>query len=317
MQKSLSSPRRLAPFVLLFSTALLLSACAGLLPTPTPTPTATLDPTATPSSTSMDTPVPSPTDTPTPTITPTATWAVQGPGQIICPILLYHHVDQAPATDSAAAKVYYVTGQEFEVELKALRDWGYTSISMAQLAQAIMSGAALPARPVVISFDDGNEDIYRNALPIMQQYGFTGVVYIIANTLHADGYMTPDQLKALAAAGWEIGSHSMTHTDLRQYPDRLEMESAQSRVLLQDASGTEVRTFAYPYGLADAAVTRQVQQDGYIDAAGLGGSWYQGPYNLYYLSRRPVLGGIDLKTFASYLPWPGAAPEASATPPAP
>jgi peptidoglycan/xylan/chitin deacetylase (PgdA/CDA1 family) len=317
MKSPASSTRSLALVVLLLSGAILFSGCAGTAAAPTPTVTLTLDPTAPPLPSPTGTPVPSPTSTPTATITPTATWAVQGPGRLVCPILLYHHIDVAPATDSATAREYYVPPEEFEAQLKALRDWGYNSISASQLAEAILHGAAIPAQPIVISFDDGNLDVYQNAFPLMQKYGFTGVAYIVANTLHADGYMNADQLKELAATGWEIGSHSMTHSDLRKYPDQLVMESEQSRVLLQEAIGGQVRTFAYPYGLDDSAVTRQVQKDGYLSAAGLGGSWFQGPYNLYYLSRRPVKGGITLETFASYLPWHGPAtpmPAASATP---
>jgi peptidoglycan/xylan/chitin deacetylase (PgdA/CDA1 family) len=320
MKKAMSSPRCLAAVVLLG--LVLLGACRGPAPAPTATAAATLDPTSTLHPASTSTPVPTAADTATPTVTLTATWAVQGPGQIVCPILLYHHIAEAPASDSAAARAYYVLPGDFEAQLKALHDWGYTAISASQLAEAILYGAVLPAHPIVISFDDGNLDVYQNAFPRMQAYGFIGVAYIIADALHADGYMDPEQLKELAAAGWEIGSHSMTHSDLRKYPDRLYMESGQSRVLLQDAIGGSVRTFAYPYGLADGAVTRQVQTDGYLSAAGLGGGWRQGLFNLYYLSRRPVISGIDLQTFASYLPWPGvpqitSTPGSSPTPPTP
>ncbi len=285
--------------------------CSGTPAGVPATATAGLDPTATPLPSPTDTLLPTPSLTPTPTITPTATptatWAVQGPGQVVCPILLYHHVAQADPSTSKTAQVYYVPPGDFAAQMKALHDWGYVSVSISQLAAAISQGAPLPEHPVVISFDDGNEDVFQNAFPIMQTYGFTGVAYIITNYMQSDQYMNAGQLKALAAAGWEIGSHSVTHTDLRNVHNRLSLEVGQSRVILQNAVGVSIRAFAYPYGLKDDFVVKQVRDNGYTSAVGLGGGWLQGQFNIYYLSRRPVLGGADLAAFASYLPWPGDA----------
>lgn len=256
-----------------------------------------------PTLTSTATLTPTVTLTVTPNPTPTPTWALQGPGKVVSPILLYHHIGTA---SSPAASSYYTSPEDFEAQMKALRDWGYTSITISQLVEAIMNSALLPNHPVVITFDDGNLNVYTNAFPIMRKYGFTGVMYIIANKLHADGYMGIDQIKEMAAAGWEVGSHSMTHAHLREAHDRLNFEIAQSRINLQEALGVPVRSFAYPYGEMDEVVGKQVQSYGYTSAVGLGTLWNQSLYNLYYLSRREVSNGVDLQVFASYLPWPGA-----------
>jgi len=227
---------------------------------------------------------------------------VQGPGKIVCPILLYHHIGPS---SSQVASTYYVAPEDFESQMKALHDWGYTSISISQLVEAITHGARLPNRPVVITFDDGDLDVFINAYPVMQKYGFSGVVYIVVNFLYADGYMGIDQIKEMAIAGWEVGSHSMTHAHLTYDHSRLNSEIAQSRLELQEILGVPVMSFAYPFGETDEAVSQQVQSDGYTSAVGLGLPWNQGLYNLYYLNRRPVPAGVDLGTFASYLPWSG------------
>jgi len=250
-----------------------------------------------------------PSPTFTPSLSPTPTWVVHGPGKLACPILLYHHVG---TSDSQAASDYYVTPEEFESQMKALKDWGYVSITIAQLTDAIIHGAPLPDRPVVISFDDGDLDVFTNAFPIMQNYGFTGVIYIVGNYLYTDGYLGIDQIKALAAAGWEVGSHSMSHPHLIADHSRLKVEIAQSRLDLQEILGVPVTSFAYPFGETDADVSNEVSAAGYTSAVGLGSATNQGLYNLYYLNRRPVPGGIDLAMFASYLPWSG--PNASPTP---
>jgi peptidoglycan/xylan/chitin deacetylase (PgdA/CDA1 family) len=255
-----------------------------------------------------------PSATSTPTLSPTPTWAVHGPGKFACPILLYHHIG---VSNSLADSPYYVSPEEFEAQMQALRDWGYLSISISQLTEAITRGAPLPERPVVITFDDGDLDVFTNAFPIMQEYGFTGVIYLVANYLYEDGYLGLDQIQALAAAGWEVGSHSRSHPHLTYDHSLLYNEIAQSRLDLQQALGVPVTSFAYPFGETDAAVSQEVQAAGYTSAAGLGSPTNQGLYNLFYLNRRPVPAGIDLAMFASYLPWSGpvaSAPTATSTP---
>src|SRR5215208_3396144 len=150
--------------------ALLLSACAGMTSKPGPMPTET--PTSFPAilfytATWTETPLPPPA-TSTATLVPTPNWIVDGPGDVTIPILLYHHV----ATSDTDHR-YYVSPEQFEQEIKALSDWGYSTITVRMLVQAISSGCELPPHPIMITFDDGHLDIYANAFPIMQKYGFT------------------------------------------------------------------------------------------------------------------------------------------------
>src|SRR5512142_2277369 len=204
---------------LIAAVAVILTAtgCASFAPaTPTALPTATPAP-ATATSTATPSPTITPTATPSPT--PTPTWVVQGPNAVKVPILLYHHIAVSPVGSR-----YYVPPDKFESELKLLHDCGYTTISTSQLVRAIMQGAALPPRPMLITFDDGNEDNYTAAFPIMQKYGFTGVLYIVVQYMNQPNYMTVDQIKEMAAAGWEIGSHSETHRELPSSPDTMRYE---------------------------------------------------------------------------------------------
>ncbi len=220
----------------------------------------------------------------------------QGPGKVVCPILLYHRID-IPSTPSE----YYTSPDDFRAQMQALKDWGYTPIPISLLVQAINFGADLPARPVILTFDDGDITIYTNAFPIMKAMGYVGVVYIVADRLHADGYLNAEQLKELAAAGWEIGSHSMTHVDLTTIPDAT-WEIAQSKTTLEKAVGVKIRSFAYPFGLKSDPVVAKTR-DYYNSAVGLGPLFTQSGNNIFYLWRRPVKYGWDLKTFGSFLPW--------------
>ena len=93
--------------------------------------------------------------------------------------------------------------EKFEEQMKLLFDWDYTPVTIDTLLRAITEGAELPPRPVIITFDDGHLDNYTTAFPIMQKFGFTGVLYIVGNYMGTDGYMTAAQIREMVMAGWE------------------------------------------------------------------------------------------------------------------
>lgn len=299
--------------ILTLGTILLLTACNGtpLPPTSSPTPTNTpLPPTVTASVTL--TPSITPTFTPSPI--PTATWVKQGPNSVQVPILLYHRIDTSE-TDHR----YYVTPDVFESEIKLLHDWEYTSITTEMLVKAITEGAELPPRPVLITFDDGNLDNYTNAFPIMQKYGFTGVLYLVNNYIGADKYMNRDQILEMVAAGWEVGSHSMNHFDLKTLPPAQQRnEIVEAREQLEKFLGVPVLTYAYPFGSRNAASFDYVHFAKYIAAMGADGfAANQGLGNLFSLQRCEIKGTDDAKTFIRFLPWhgdPAYLPTDTATP---
>jgi peptidoglycan/xylan/chitin deacetylase (PgdA/CDA1 family) len=197
---------------------------------------------------------------------------------------------------------------DFKVQMEALRDWGYTPIPVSLLVQAITSGAALPPRPIVITFDDGDQNVYTDAFPVMRELGFPGVIYIISNTVNGQDHLTSDEILEMVAAGWEVGDHSLTHINLADNHGQVWVEASQSRLNLQDILGIPVNTFAYPYGAADTFVMEKVTQYGYQAAVGLGTSSLQGPDNLFYLSRIEVKYGTTLDQFAALLPWSDPVP---------
>ena len=307
-------------FILL--TGIFLLGCGGFgliatsTPTPTLEPTHTLSPSLTPfqpvpnTSTFIPTETftPSPTFTPTstftplPTFTPTSTltpeFIVQGPGNVTVPILLYHHVGYS-LTDSE----YYVSPDEFENQMNYLFMRGYRTISVEQLTQAINLGAQLPSRPILLTFDDGSETVYTEALPIMKIYGFTGTAYIVDNYIGATRYMNKIQIRALYEAGWEIGSHSLSHHDVTTRPGSQEEEIVKSRQRLESYLGVPVRSFAYPFGAYDNASLKLVKSAGYIAAMGLGDRSAQGKENIFYLYRQSVTAETTLEAFINLLPW--------------
>jgi peptidoglycan/xylan/chitin deacetylase (PgdA/CDA1 family) len=230
------------------------------------------------------------------TLTPTPTWVSVAPGELRVPILLYHHVSDVTPTNR-----YYVPITTFQAQMGRLKDLGYVTISITKLVDVLTRGGLLPAHPLVISFDDGNSDIYENAFPIMKAMNFTGVEYIITDRLGSSGYLDADQLKEMAAAGWEIGSHSVTHVDLTRNHRIVLFEETKSQLVLEKAVGVPVNTFAYPYGLADKYIRESAEDNGYIAAVGLGTTNDQTWDKRYFLSRREVQGDYDMDQFTGLL----------------
>ena len=218
-------------------------------------------------------------------------------GEVRIPILLYHHVADLEKTNR-----YSVSPQDFERQISSLRSWGYTAISLAQRVQTSEQGSALPLRPVVITFDDGYRDVYQNALPIMERYGYTGTVFVIVKQIGVGGYMNTKHLIDLVSRGWEVGSHSQTHSNLRKIKSRLvEDEIFNSRLALVELLSTPVLSFSYPYGSATPSLLKLVQQAGYQSAVGVGSSSRHTVKSKYYLSRLEVQGSYDLVEFAGLL----------------
>jgi len=234
---------------------------------------------------------------PTPSApSPTPHWIYYPPGEIYIPVLLYHHIG-----GTGKSSRYTISPDAFEAQMLSLKDWGYTTIPVSLLVTSITKGAYLPLKPIVITFDDGYRDVYQNALPIMERYGFAGTLYVIVNHIGGNKYIKTAQLNEFVAKGWEIGSHSMTHANLRKTGTNLTKEIMDSRLYLEDLLSTAVTSFAYPYGISSPAINQLVRDAGYKAGMGLGTSNRHTEKSRYYLSRKEVQGNFDLIAFAGLL----------------
>ena len=220
---------------------------------------------------------------------------------MIVPILLYHHIGFSLQGEA----VYYVSPEVFDQQMNLLYQWGYKTISVEQLVRALKEGLLLPPKPIILTFDDGSETTYTTAMPIMHRYGFTGVSYIVRNYVGIPRYMSADQIRGLYAAGWEIGSHGLSHIELTSQPRKHQDEVIESRRRLEKLLGVPILSFAYPFGVYDDDSLKYVHEAGYIAAMGLGNETMQGSKDLFYLYRQPVEGTDDLRSFSLLLPWRG------------
>ena len=186
---------------------------------------------------------------------------VPGPRAVDMPILVYHHV--VPGRNG----VLFVTPETFEDQLKFLKENGFQSISFDDLADYLQYGLPLPERPVILSFDDGWENQYVNAFPLLQKYGFTATFYVVTGYLDHQNFMTVAELKTMIAAGMTIGCHSRTHPALTGLGSAgLQNEIAGSKAWLEQQLGVAVTTFAYPYGAYNATVVAATKAAGFRTA---------------------------------------------------
>lgn len=263
---------------------------ASLMITPSQTDTATPAPTLT------ITPTPflpaTATITTTPTLTPDPNYSIIGPGPILCPILLYHHV----MTVNGSGSQYAVTVDQFTAQMKWMKENGYQTIKVQDMVDAIHDGKMLPNKSFIITFDDGNVDIYNHAYPILRDLGFTATMYLIEDSIGDYGNFSIEIILELAEVGWEFGNHSSTHAYLPSSRN-CEDEICFSRARLIESLNIPIDSFAYPFGTKHEESIQAVKDCRYTSGAGLGSWTIHTQERLFYFSRREVKGYFDMQRF--------------------
>jgi peptidoglycan/xylan/chitin deacetylase (PgdA/CDA1 family) len=177
------------------------------------------------------------------------------------PILEYHAIQPpVPGTQSPQT---FVPQADFQRQMEWLADQGYEGVTLGEVEAAWYEQGELPAKPIVVSFDDGYLSQYVAAFPQLQQLGWKGVVNLVAGRSDL-----PDAaVEKMLDAGWELGSHTVTNGDLTALgPAQLEREVAGSRQILERRFGVPVENLAYPSGRFDDRVISAVRAAGFVGA---------------------------------------------------
>lgn len=184
------------------------------------------------------------------------------------PILSYHLVRPSYPRDDWLIKEYLVTSDVFDEEMNYLSSNGYHVIPFSALEAYIDEGTPLPPKPVIISFDDGWENQFAYAFPILQKYRLTATFFIYTNAIDSTNHLTWGQVKTMSDAGMVIGSHSLSHPFLAKIADATDLwrEIADSKKIIEEHIGKTVNEFAYPYGSYNQATIADVEKAGYKSA---------------------------------------------------
>jgi poly-beta-1,6-N-acetyl-D-glucosamine N-deacetylase len=182
------------------------------------------------------------------------------------PVVMYHDI-------LPEKQVFFdVTPAEFEAHLKRIQQKGLTPISLDQLVTHLRTGTPLPAKPILLSFDDGYAGHYTYVYPLLKRYGYPGVFGIYTSKVGKKlgrSSLTWAQIKEMAADPLvTIASHSISHPEnLTTLTDQqLQTEVIESKRILEQELKIPVNHFVYPVGHYDERVQEFVKQAGYHSA---------------------------------------------------
>lgn len=233
------------------------------------------------------------------------------------PILMYHKVDQVSYDDG------WVTAAKFDAQMAFLKANGFETITLDRFIEYRSGGVALPARPIILTFDDGYQCILKTAAPILNKYGYKATLFVITGAtgasdddrhwLAAEGftpsvpYLVWPEIVSLAEAGNSLQSHTCSHPYLtRVSQDQLGHELTDSKSEIETRLGQPADFLAYPMGDWNAAVETATRGAGYLGAVTTNsGISNTGTADLFALKRISVKGSLSLAQFAaSLIPFP-------------
>jgi peptidoglycan/xylan/chitin deacetylase (PgdA/CDA1 family) len=197
--------------------------------------------------------------------------------------LMYHQVGDFPPMNAHRAS--YCRYDRFRAQMNFLRIFRYHVLDMDTALTALQGKSEIPPRSVVLTFDDGCENFYEYAYPVLKKYGFPAIVYIVSGLVgksaewflrdgrHAPQLMGKERIREICRANPPLfplisfGAHGMTHIHLAKADEkRLREEIYNSKAMLEDISGEKVRHFCYPYGSYSKEVMEIAKEAGYVSA---------------------------------------------------
>ncbi|MBB6237209.1 peptidoglycan/xylan/chitin deacetylase (PgdA/CDA1 family) [Pedobacter sp. AK013] len=184
------------------------------------------------------------------------------------PILCYHQVRNWKPTDGKVGKDYIVEIQNFKDQMKMLADSGYHTILPDQLYAYLNTGAALPSKPIMLTFDDTDMDQFTVVRPTLDKLGYKAVYFIMTVSIGRKGkfvdYMTKEQIKQLSDEGNVIGSHTYDHKNFKKYAGKdWEEQLDKPTKKLEEITGKKMTEFAYPFGLWNAEGIPELKKRGF------------------------------------------------------
>lgn len=221
------------------------------------------------------------------------------------PILMYHQVTDIPMKRDPLGLA--VPPVQFEQQMGFLARNGYSCLTLSEAVKYFREGGHAPTRSFVLTFDDGYQDVHSNACPILEKYGFTATVFLVAGRMDSpsnwwgqDGaysgqLMSWAEARDLARRGFVLGSHTLSHPWFSQLEDQSAFDEIRnSRSLLQDQLDMQIDFFSYPYSDADTRIERLIESAGYTAAC----AGDRGPWSIFHLWRAPCLRSDTIRSFA-------------------
>jgi peptidoglycan/xylan/chitin deacetylase (PgdA/CDA1 family) len=235
------------------------------------------------------------------------------------PILMYHHVTPFVSTNrlSNYIRTWVNSPGSFGQQMDYLTAHHYHTITFNQLFDALYYGGPLPSKPIILTFDDGDDDHYQYVYPILLAHHFSGMFFIISGQVGWNGRMNWAQLHEMLLHGMQVGSHTVNHVHLSRLffvsEALVQQELQQSQHTLAEHLNIIVQQFCYPFGdpfdgepwYQRQKIMSMLASDGYVGATtsfGMTGSLQSSSYP-FALLRIPVYGTESFQSFVNSSPW--------------
>jgi peptidoglycan/xylan/chitin deacetylase (PgdA/CDA1 family) len=206
------------------------------------------------------------------------------------PILMYHRVDIGGGEPGL-----FVTPETFERQMEFLKIHGYHVVPLNDLVRDLKAGRRISHKTVVITFDDGNADNFRNAFPVLHKLNFPATIFMITGNIGREGWLTEEDLRILDQSDITIGSHTISHAFLPDLTsdDALTRELGESKDRLEKLLGHPVTLFSYPAGGFTERSKNRVIEQGYEGAVTTNhGKGRHDPYALHRIKVKDSGGNL-------------------------
>lgn len=209
------------------------------------------------------------------------------------PVLMYHSIDYEKGNELRVPK------EKFKEQMQYLKDNGYTTLTFNELYNFLVNNKPVPEKSVVITFDDGYEDNYQNAYPILKQFGFNATIFVITNTVDNEKpFLTSQQLKEMDQNGIDIESHTLAHDELNKLSyDKQVITLKGAKEFIEKTLNKPVRYIAYPFGKWNNDTIKALKDTGYDMAVTTIGGWSDKNQGIYALNRVYVSANHDINEF--------------------
>ncbi len=184
------------------------------------------------------------------------------PTNIKLPIITYHYVENVADPGDKTRIKLNINPLIFENQLREMHEASYSSYFVSDVPRILKGKEKISDHSIILTFDDGYEDFYINAYPLLKKYRMRGTIYIIANFIGHQGFMSEREIREMIGSGLiEVGDHTLSHLDLTNIkPDVARHQIVDSKKALEDMFGIKVTTFAYPGGFYNPAVEEMVKE---------------------------------------------------------
>lgn len=230
--------------------------------------------------------------------------------EIKLPIIMYHYVEYVKDENDVIKRKLAISPYYFDLQMKAFKDAGYETYFVRDIPRILAGELKVGSRSAVLTFDDGYEDFYMEAFPILKKYNLKATQYIIVNFIGRRGFLTNEEIKQLIDSGIvEIGAHTLDHVYLKKMrTDIAKDQITESKKQLENLFHVPIFSFAYPFGAFTEESIDLVKSASYSAAVTVIPGHTQSADNLFFMPRLragnliPTILDKQLQEWGRYYP---------------